>query len=669
MPSPSVHTSDIECTGQERILTECVHQAYCVAPRVFLPAVLLSLLLAMGVWHQVSHAWLITWMIALVMCYAIRVVDWRRYHAMPATQRDAGTWRRHMRMLAGINGLIWGLAAALPSDQENRVSFFAGFVLAGVSAGAVPGMSSVPRAAIAFVAGCIAPFAVHAFALGGMHSMLTGFMAVLFAAVMMITIVSTHARIETVIRQQLQLAQRDAQLAVNLQQLQWQQQINDTVALVQSRIMHNIEPQSLFAQILDEVMRLTGSRGGFIAEVARDDHGAPCSGHCARSGTLQDSAASARVNRSHLDELLAECIRTGEAVVINHAGNDSLDADARDGMQMQSFLGMPLYAQQQLVGVLGLADRADGFDAALISQLHSVQHTIGQIMLGVRNEQLRRAANDSLRKTKTQLHNFITYAPAAVAMFDGDLRYIAYSRRWLSDHGLPETSIISRNYFEVMPDTTNMMRDAFASTLVGELQSNDQYPYIRNDGQVRWFRWEMRPWYEDNGSLGGVVMYSEDITEAKRANDALLARERLLDKLGAQVPGVMFQGRWRPGAGFRFTFVSVNAEKLCGFTARQICEQPQMYLKLFDAPERARLRKAAQVAASRAGGIHLQLRMRALDQTMRWVQIDTVAERLADASILWYGYIEDVSLRHQMALQLAQWTAQPEYPDRTSSAA
>jgi hypothetical protein len=51
---------------------------------------------------------------------------------------------------------------------------------------------------------------------------------------------------------------------------------------------------------------------------------------------------------------------------------------------------------------------------------------------------------------------------------------------------------------------------------------------------------------------------------------------------------------------------------------------------------------------------------------VRWLQISAVAERLADASIVWYGYVEDVTVRHQMALDLAKFGS---WDDEQTSAA
>jgi len=473
---------------EQEVLNETIAQAYDIGPRLFLPALLLSLLLATGIWNHGSHAWVITWFGSLSLCYGLRLLDWRKYHSLSPSQIDAGAWARRLQWSAGFTGLVWGLSVLLPDANEDRVSFFVGFVLAGVCAGAVPSLSCVPRAAMLFVTACILPFAIHSIMDDGMTSILMALMSLLFIVVMLVTVRNNFSNVDKNIRQQLQLMQRD--------------------------------------------------------------------------------------------------------VALTH------------------------------------------------------------------NEQLRNVALESLRRTQGMLQTFISYAPAAVAMFDRELNYIVHSRHWLSDHGLIETDLAGCNYFDVMPDSAHLMRDAFRLTLSGEVETNDQYPYIRNDGTVRWFRWEMRPWYEDSGAMGGVVMYSEDITETKRANDALQARERLLDKLGVQVPGVMFQGRWRRDANFRFTFVSVNAESLCGISAEQLCKDSNIYLRLFDRTDRDRLRQAAEAAMARAGTIHLQLRIKVPQRGVRWIQINALAERLADASVLWYGYVEDVTLRHEMALDLARYTAQ-----------
>ncbi len=40
----------------------------------------------------------------------------------------------------------------------------------------------------------------------------------------------------------------------------------------------------------------------------------------------------------------------------------------------------------------------------------------------------------------------------------------------------------------------------------------------RADGSIQWLRWEIRPWHDKTDGIGGIVIFTEDITERKRAD-------------------------------------------------------------------------------------------------------------------------------------------------------
>ena len=52
-----------------------------------------------------------------------------------------------------------------------------------------------------------------------------------------------------------------------------------------------------------------------------------------------------------------------------------------------------------------------------------------------------------------------------------------------------------------------------------ERPSEDRFE--RADGTVQWIRWEIIPWRAGDGSVGGIVIFSEDITPRKKAEERL----------------------------------------------------------------------------------------------------------------------------------------------------
>ena len=58
----------------------------------------------------------------------------------------------------------------------------------------------------------------------------------------------------------------------------------------------------------------------------------------------------------------------------------------------------------------------------------------------------------------------------------------------------------------------------------------DAFP--RADGSLDWARWELRPWYTGTCEVGGVILFSEVITERVRAERALRAANQALAEAG-----------------------------------------------------------------------------------------------------------------------------------------
>ncbi len=142
----------------------------------------------------------------------------------------------------------------------------------------------------------------------------------------------------------------------------------------------------------------------------------------------------------------------------------------------------------------------------------------------------RKRAEEALQRNERVLRLFVEHSPAAIAMFDREMKYIVASRRYLTDYDLGEQNVIGRSHYEVFPEIPERWKEIHRRCLAGGIEKADEDPFPRLSGKLDWIRWEIHPWYETNGEVGGLILFSEVITERKQARDELrLSRDRLAD--------------------------------------------------------------------------------------------------------------------------------------------
>lgn len=146
---------------------------------------------------------------------------------------------------------------------------------------------------------------------------------------------------------------------------------------------------------------------------------------------------------------------------------------------------------------------------------------------GALNFRLRRA-RDAESEAQERLKLLIQYAPAALAMFDRDRRYLAVSQRWITDYRLEGQAVLGRRHDEVVPDLPDRWREIHRRAQAGETIAMAEDPFLRANGSVRWLRWEVRPWRAADGEVGGIVIFTEEITALKEAHQAVEASEERL---------------------------------------------------------------------------------------------------------------------------------------------
>ena len=105
---------------------------------------------------------------------------------------------------------------------------------------------------------------------------------------------------------------------------------------------------------------------------------------------------------------------------------------------------------------------------------------------------------------------------------------LAHDFLWRIERELPrsgQVGIFDRSHYEVFPEIGEELKQVHRRGLAGEAMRGDEDPFVRADGTVQYLRWEMHPWRDARGEIGGIVIFTEDVTRRKQAEEALRQSE------------------------------------------------------------------------------------------------------------------------------------------------
>jgi len=149
-----------------------------------------------------------------------------------------------------------------------------------------------------------------------------------------------------------------------------------------------------------------------------------------------------------------------------------------------------------------------------------------ECLVGERTETLAQREIE-LHKQAGLLRTFIDEVPAGLAMFDRNMRYIEASARWCREHGLNRSEIIGKSHYEVFPNLPERWKDAHRRGLAGETVAKDNDSFVDLNNREHKLRWAIRPWGDSGTNTGGIIIFTEDITEQHQLHRQLQQAQKM----------------------------------------------------------------------------------------------------------------------------------------------
>ncbi|MCK5452940.1 MAG: PAS domain S-box protein, partial [Calditrichia bacterium] len=196
----------------------------------------------------------------------------------------------------------------------------------------------------------------------------------------------------------------------------------------------------------------------------------------------------------------------------------------------KSMILLHLSEQQEKLGILAIYSMADDdFSSNDIKVLHELATDISSGIVSVRTKEQLTKAQIELQESQQMLQLVMDTIPIRLFWKDKNYKYLGCNQACASDAGLesPE-QIIGKNDFELSWKETAPLYRADDMEIIQKNISKVNYeePQVREDGTSSWVRTTKIPLHNQQGEIIGLFGSYEDITEKKRAEEALWESER-----------------------------------------------------------------------------------------------------------------------------------------------
>jgi diguanylate cyclase (GGDEF)-like protein/PAS domain S-box-containing protein len=170
-----------------------------------------------------------------------------------------------------------------------------------------------------------------------------------------------------------------------------------------------------------------------------------------------------------------------------------------------------------------------------------------------------------------------------------------------------------------------------------------EWTLVRGDGSHLAVNMLATPVLDEQGLWVGHLAVCIDITERKRVHEALAARDLLLKKLSAHVPGGIYQFKMEFDGRFSVIYASDGIREIYELDPDVLLLNAEAIFTRIHPQDTTRVRASIRASADTLSPWREEYRVQLPQRGLRWVRGEATPEELPGGGVLWHGYISDIS--------------------------
>lgn len=315
----------------------------------------------------------------------------------------------------------------------------------------------------------------------------------------------------------------------------------DAVRLIQSSYLGGTRPKQACEQMLATLLDVTQSAYGFVGDIRHDDGGNPyLKAHALtniawneETRLLYEESVAQGLDFRNLNTLFGAAITSGKPVIANNPSVDTRRGGRPNGHPpLNSFLAIPFYAGQEMVGLAGVANRPGGYNDAIVAFLEPLTGACGAVMAAIQADIERTAVEAELRATVERLNAAERNAHLGSWEADVATGEMVASDEALDIFGQAPGTPITRNMFydALLAEDREQVKATVESLLNGPLTDYTiEYRINHRTRGIRRISAKVAVERTPNGAAVRLRGTAQDVTDLRAVESDLRASQQRLD--------------------------------------------------------------------------------------------------------------------------------------------
>ena len=297
-------------------------------------------------------------------------------------------------------------------------------------------------------------------------------------------------------------------------------QIIDSVSAIQDLYNSGDKGKHVFERMLNTLLSVSESEYGFIGEVLHKDQKPYLKTYAITNIAwneetlkLYEDNVAVGLEFYNLETLFGQAIVTKEVIISNDPSNDKRSGGLPSGHPpLNAFLGIPFFQGDEILGMVGLSNKAGGYDPADVEELMPLINSCTEILLDIKREENLR----KVQEAEAFLASIVESTDDAVIGKDLNGNILSWNQGAEKIYNFLKGEVVGKNISLLIPEERKQERDYILDKIkAGEKVKNFETLRVKKNGEKIIVALTISPIRNKDGMIVGASTIARDISSRK----------------------------------------------------------------------------------------------------------------------------------------------------------